>query len=324
MLVSVIIPTYNYAQYISEAIESILTQENFDGEIEIIVVDDGSTDTTPEVVNRYGSRVQYIRQENQGKAKATQVGIASAKGKYLFNLDADDFFMPTRISKAVKIFEHDPEIVHVAHPALWEYIDESTQRIELISANLLEKKLNGKDLLKIFYKERVFYGGGTTFAVRTETMKKILVPIGVDMYTDEFLGLAVLNEGFSYFIAEPLSVVRAHSQNFSRFIQDKSVIAKKMKRLLDSSVALNDFVQTHDFEVELKRLFAFSYAVRKVAFEEEYGKKTVGQVAELWKMAWHIAKPWETDFWKIVKNYTLINRSLPSSWLKSLKKLKNE
>ena len=91
LLVTVIIPTYNYGRYICEAINSVLSSNFTQREIEIIVVDDGSTDDTLEKVRAYGDRVQYASQKNQGKASATKIGIGYAKGKYIFNLDADDY-----------------------------------------------------------------------------------------------------------------------------------------------------------------------------------------------------------------------------------------
>jgi glycosyltransferase involved in cell wall biosynthesis len=321
MLISVIIPTYNYAQYIGEAVESVLCQ-HFEGEIEIIIVDDGSTDNTQEVLQKHKDKIQYIYQQNQGKGQATQTGIEAARGKYLFNLDADDFFMPDRVAEAVKIYETDTDIVHVAHPALFKFETENTETPEPVPADLLNRKLNGKELLKRFYTDRIFYGGGTTFSVRAETMKKIPIPAGVDMYTDEFLWLAVLNEGSSYFIDKNLSVARAHSQNFSRFIQDKNTIVRKQKRLIDSSAVLNTFVQNHPFDPEIKRLMTLTHAVREIAFEENYGTKTAWQIFSLWQKAFQIVKPGDKDFLKIIKKYTLLNRTLPAFLLKGLKKLK--
>jgi glycosyltransferase involved in cell wall biosynthesis len=71
--VTVLIPTYNYAHYIQNAIDSILDSNFPQEEIEIITIDDGSTDNTRDVIGKYTDRVRYIYQENKGKASATQV-----------------------------------------------------------------------------------------------------------------------------------------------------------------------------------------------------------------------------------------------------------
>jgi len=99
--VSVIIPTYNAARYLSDAIDSVLAQ-TYD-EFEIIVVDDGSTDETPGVVNKYDSRVCYLSQQNAGVAAARNRGISESKGKYIAFLDADDTWFPNKLEKQMAV-----------------------------------------------------------------------------------------------------------------------------------------------------------------------------------------------------------------------------
>src|SRR6185369_7640984 len=88
MQVSVIIPTYNSARFLTEAIDSVLAQSFKD--FEILVIDDGSTDETKAMMQRYGSPVRYIYQANAGVAAARNRGIAESRGKYIAFLDADD------------------------------------------------------------------------------------------------------------------------------------------------------------------------------------------------------------------------------------------
>lgn len=108
--VTVIIPTYNRAHYIGEAIDSILAQDIDDCELEIIVVDDGSKDNTEEVVRNYGDRVRYIRQKNQGAGVARNRGIDEARGEWIAFLDSDDRWLPYKLSLQFKVLEHFPEI----------------------------------------------------------------------------------------------------------------------------------------------------------------------------------------------------------------------
>ena len=113
-LVSVIVPTYNRAHFICEAIDSILTQDITDCEQEIIVVDDGSKDNTEEVVRKYGDRVRYIRQRNQGAGIARNRGIDEARGEWIAFLDSDDRWLPFKLSLQFKVLEQFPEsrIIH--------------------------------------------------------------------------------------------------------------------------------------------------------------------------------------------------------------------
>lgn len=101
--ISVIIPTYNSATFISEAIESVLMQSY--SPYEIIIIDDGSTDGTEEIVKKFGTKVQYVYQENQGPSPARNKGIKMANGNYVAFIDADDVWMPESLSCHVDQFK---------------------------------------------------------------------------------------------------------------------------------------------------------------------------------------------------------------------------
>jgi glycosyltransferase involved in cell wall biosynthesis len=106
--ISVIIPTYNRAQYIGAAIESVLQQTCQD--MEIIVVDDGSTDDTAERVAGYGDRVRYIRTPNRRVGHARNVGMAHARGEYLTFLDSDDLLYPYMIEVESALLDRYPDV----------------------------------------------------------------------------------------------------------------------------------------------------------------------------------------------------------------------
>ncbi len=110
--VSVIIPTYNRASMVGDAIESVLKQDLDD--IEIIVVDDGSKDETERVVRRYlqsrGDKVRYLKQENKGVAAARNKGIDAARGEYIAFLDSDDTWMTTTLGEKIAYLDKNPQI----------------------------------------------------------------------------------------------------------------------------------------------------------------------------------------------------------------------
>ena len=105
-LVSVIITSYNQARFLSDAIESVLTQTY--SQFEIVVVDDGSTDNASEVVARYPA-VRYIRQDNQGLSAARNTGLHESNGAYLVFLDADDRLLPVALETGVDCLQAHPE-----------------------------------------------------------------------------------------------------------------------------------------------------------------------------------------------------------------------
>ncbi len=107
--VSVIIPTYNRAAYLLEALESVFAQTFED--YEIIVIDDGSTDDTRRVVQPLvdSGKIRYVYQENQGESAARNHGIRLAEGEYLAFLDSDDLMRPTKLEKQVAYLDAHPE-----------------------------------------------------------------------------------------------------------------------------------------------------------------------------------------------------------------------
>jgi hypothetical protein len=106
-LVTVVIPDYNHARYVGDAIESVLAQTY--QHVEILVVDDGSTDDSEEVVARFGTRVRYVKQENKGLSAARNTGIELARGEFIAVLDADDMYEPQFVSRLVGVLSADPE-----------------------------------------------------------------------------------------------------------------------------------------------------------------------------------------------------------------------
>ena len=107
-LVSIIIPVFNCETYIVEAIESALAQTHHP--IEIIVVNDGSTDGTMLALRSFGDRIKVIDQANGGVAKARNAGLAAAKGEYVAFLDADDVWLPGKVSAQVRSLDANPDV----------------------------------------------------------------------------------------------------------------------------------------------------------------------------------------------------------------------
>jgi len=107
-LVSVIIPTYNRADLVVQAVESVINQTY--GRMEIIVVDDGSTDNTREVLEKYQEKINYIYQERSERCRARNKGFAHCRGDYMAFLDSDDLWLPTKIERQVEALNEKPDV----------------------------------------------------------------------------------------------------------------------------------------------------------------------------------------------------------------------
>lgn len=119
--VSVIIPAYNNARYVGQAVESVFAQTYKD--YEIIVVDDGSTDHTADSLKPYMDRIRYVYQANQERSIARNRGVAESRGEYLAFLDSDDAFLPNKLAIQVAELDRHPQIGLVASG--YEVIDQA-------------------------------------------------------------------------------------------------------------------------------------------------------------------------------------------------------
>ncbi len=199
-LVSVIVPTYNRADMVKRAIQSILDQ-SFDN-YEILIIDDASTDNTEETIKKMDNdKIVYVGLEkNVGQCRARNIGIRKAKGKYIGFLDSDDEWMPTKLEKQLRIFNQtdDPDLGAVYTGYL--EIDEIKKKHAVKNGNFRKGKLY-KDFLSGFCPATP-----TMFLVKKEALDKVEgfdenLPTFVDY--DLWLRIAKLNYSFDY-VPEPL------------------------------------------------------------------------------------------------------------------------
>lgn len=132
-LISIITPSYNQAKYLEQTIQSVLTQEY--ANIEYIVIDGGSNDGSVDIIKKYQDKLAYwISEKDNGQADAINKGFAKATGGIIAWLNSDDYYLPETITKAVKVFEENPEVV-------------------LVYGNMLAVDENGKTFNTLNYKQ---------------------------------------------------------------------------------------------------------------------------------------------------------------------------
>jgi glycosyltransferase involved in cell wall biosynthesis len=207
-LISVLIDTFNYGQYVEEAIESAIAQDFPVDEREILVVDDGSTDDTAERVRRFGDAVVYLRKPNGGQASAFNFGLGHARGKYVALLDADDYWLPGKLSRVVEEFESKPEVGMVYHAYCeWNAFKGAFRdgRLPLVSGFL---PADPDELLRY-----VLFP--TSFLSFRRSVIDLLLPIPDELtiQADGFLSALAIFVAPIVAIPERLAVYRIHSTN---------------------------------------------------------------------------------------------------------------
>jgi glycosyltransferase involved in cell wall biosynthesis len=205
--VSVIIPTYNSAQFLDEALQSVFDQTFKD--FEVIVIDDGSTDQTKQVLEKYGDRIRYIFQENGGPAKARNRGIKESSGKYVAFLDADDVWLPLKLEKQVNTFRHHPELAMV----FTEHSSFNEKGVFQTSLGKKKKLLNGDIARNIFLHSGV---ATPTVMVRKEVFSKIgLFEEELQMAEDDNMWIRIAANFKVELIDESLVKRRVHPQSMT-------------------------------------------------------------------------------------------------------------
>lgn len=182
---SVLIDTYNHERFIEQAIVSVLEQDFPAANREIIVVDDGSTDHTPEIVKKFEPRVRLLRKQNGGQASAFNAGIPECKGEIVAFLDGDDWWAPNKLGRVADVFAKEYEVGLVGHGIIETFAD----RRERIVAPEKDERLRLDSLLAArVFRLRKSYLGTSRMALRTQLARKILpVPEALVIEADEYV-----------------------------------------------------------------------------------------------------------------------------------------
>jgi glycosyltransferase involved in cell wall biosynthesis len=164
--ISVVIPTHNYGRFIAEAIRGALDQTH--RAAEIIIIDDGSTDDTTDVVREFGERVKYVRQEKAGVCAARNRGVRESSGELIAFLDADDIWEPAKLEKQAAKFETDPTI-GLVHCGMREFDSKTGETLRFI----LEGGEEGVAENLLLWEGPVIVGPGGTVVVTREAFDAV-------------------------------------------------------------------------------------------------------------------------------------------------------
>jgi glycosyltransferase involved in cell wall biosynthesis len=213
--ISVIIPSYNQAQFVAAAVESVLAQTY--PEVEAIVVDDGSTDDTQAVLAAYSGRIRCIHQENRGLAGARNTGFLASRGDYLLFLDSDDLIHPDKLALHVSLMEADPAFGLVY--SAWQQINaDGTQVLGEVRPNRQGQLL--KELLL-----RRFFFFASAAVVRRECMERVgLFDESLQWSEDADMWLRLARAGYPFgYIDRTLLKYRIHADSMTASISPEQV-----------------------------------------------------------------------------------------------------
>lgn len=229
-LVSVLIDTYNHERFIEEAIVSVLDQDFPQDKMEILVIDDGSTDRTPEVIRRFGSRVRYIRKENGGQASAFNAGIPLARGEFVAFLDGDDWWAREKLSRAIHTFESEPDLGVVGHGDVFAFPDGArTVHVLREGIRFRASTLEGA---KAFRARKCFMG--TCRMTIKASLAREIVPIPETLWiqADEYLMTLAAILSDVRILPEALFYYRLHGENSFQFSEASPERAKRKQQVL--------------------------------------------------------------------------------------------
>ena len=209
-LVSILINNYNYGHFLKDAIDSALCQTY--ANTEVIVVDDGSTDNSREVIAGYGSQVIPIFKENGGQASAFNAGFAASKGLWIFLLDADDFFLPQKIQRVLQLANQNPGAGMVVHNL--EYCGIDGKPIAFNAAVIAQQQL--VDGRKSVQKGKVslLFPATSALCFQREVLQQMLpMPEEIRITADNYLKFAALLYSPVLATPEKLARQRIHGAN---------------------------------------------------------------------------------------------------------------
>lgn len=212
-LVSVIIPTYNYACYVIKAIQSCFEQ-TYD-KIEVIVVDDGSTDETSTVLAEFGKNIKVIYQDNQGVSVARNTGLKHVEGDFITFLDADDYFTKDSIEVRINILLKTPDVGIVVSD---KYIQRPGQQDLSYNPNFRKDKISDKFYKDLLLKKLPFATGAAL--IRAELAKQFQFPVNITHGEDIAYFVKIFFAAKGYYLAKPTTVTFRHPGS-SRYNFDK-------------------------------------------------------------------------------------------------------
>lgn len=228
--ITALIDTYNHESFIEEAVASVLQQDFPASETEILVVDDGSTDRTPEIVSKFAPRVRLLRKRNGGQASAFNAGIPETRGEIVAFLDGDDWWAPNKLSAVARVFAEEPAVGLVGHGTTQVYLD-GRKQAEL-PREVTRFRLTSIEEAKVFRMRRGFLGT-SRMAYRREVLNQIgPVPEALRFEADEYLFTLAGLFADVMILPQSYTFYRLHAGNLFQFASGSRETLRRKQQVL--------------------------------------------------------------------------------------------
>jgi glycosyltransferase involved in cell wall biosynthesis len=313
-LVSILIDNYNYDRFLTQAIESALNQTY--PHVEVIVVDDGSTDNSRDVILSYGDRIIPVLKENGGQASAFNAAFECSHGEILFFLDADDVFLPNKVEQMVGLFDQirsynpdvlifhsleiigntgkrldvDPAVDPLRGSCEWKDLDATKERKAVLDGALLQIS-TAAEVLKHANKYRYipYLASPTSGFALTRSLAAQIFPLpcqGIKTCADDFLVKAASLLGDIYSSNEVFAQYRVHGNN-NWWYQHKKPVKREFLHSVD------DFLNTKLQQQGKQPIFSYFNSTHARVYYRGNCKNLRSYSAELMKLAtraitWHV------------------------------------
>jgi glycosyltransferase involved in cell wall biosynthesis len=211
--VTALIDTYNHERFIEQAILSALEQDFPASDLEVIVVDDGSTDRTPDIVRKFESRVRLLRKKNGGQASAFNIGIPECKGEVIAFLDGDDWWAASKLRAVTQALESTPDAGMVGH-GFYQVDSAGTVQARVVPERLFRLNARSFDGAREFTRLQTFFGTSRVVYRRAVLERILPVPEELIIEADEFLWTLAICLTDAILLPDPLFYYRLHAANF--------------------------------------------------------------------------------------------------------------
>ena len=242
---SVLIDTYNHERFIEEAIVSVIEQDFPASDREILVVDDGSTDRTTEIVRKFEPSVRLLEKPNGGQGSAFNAGIPECRGEFVSFLDGDDWWAPGKLCAVCDVLASDEEAGLVGHGIIIRHLDGRLQTHTLNAGHRFSAN-NAADA-RLFRLRKSFLGT-SRMTIRTALLRRIgAVPPAITIQADEYLFTLAAALSWAVILPEALTFYRLHEENsFQLASNDSARVRKKYEALEALADSLSEQLQVRE------------------------------------------------------------------------------